>query len=77
MLQDNRKDLDAERRKPLLERLLKEIGRDNPDLYYRSTSEIAQLIAAHIERGATLHPEERALVQGLSPRDIAVVLSLH
>ncbi|MFW2541434.1 hypothetical protein ACN2XU_02245 [Primorskyibacter sp. 2E107] len=77
MLQDKRKDLDAEKRKLLLERLLREVGRDNPDLYYRSTSDIAQLIFNHVESAAMLHPEERALVKGLSPRDIAVLLSLH
>ena len=77
MLQDKRKDLDAEKRKTLLERLLQEIGREQPDLYYQSTSEIAQRLKQHIASGAALHPEDRALVARLSPRDIAVLLSLH
>lgn len=77
MLQDKRKDLDAVKRKQLLERILGELGRDNPDLYYRSTSDIAQMLRRHMDEGARLHPEERALVDGLSPRDISVLLSLH
>ena len=77
MLQDKRKDLDAEKRKTLLERLLQEVGREQPDLYYQSTSEIAQRLKQHLASRAALHPEDRKLVERLSPRDIAVLLSLH
>ena len=77
MLQDKHKDLDAVKRKRLIERLLGELGRDNPDLYYRSTSDISQMLHGHIAQDARLHPEETALLEGLSARDIAVLLSLH
>ncbi|NDV51488.1 hypothetical protein [Salipiger sp. PrR003] len=77
MLQEKRKDLDSEKRKKLLESLLQEMARDNPDLYYQSTSEIAQLLKARIDRGTALHPEQRELLSGLGPHDIKLLLSLH
>lgn len=77
MLQDKRKDLDAHKRKLLLDKLLAEVGATDPDLYYRSTSEVALLIKRHIDSKARLHPDERALVARLTQRDIEVLLSLH
>ena len=56
---------------------MQEVGREQPDLYYQSTSEIAQRLKQHLASGAALHPEDRKLVERLSPRDIAVLLSLH
>ncbi|MEM1162558.1 MAG: hypothetical protein AAGJ28_16620 [Pseudomonadota bacterium] len=77
MLQDKRTDLDAERQKKLLQRLLSEVSSQNPDLYYQSTSQIARQIADHITSGAVLHGDDRALMERLSQRDIEVLLSLH
>lgn len=77
MLHENHKDLDAQKRRKLLERLLGDVSRDAPDLYYRSTSEIGQALLRHIEDTARLHPEERDLLKGLDARDIAMILSLH
>lgn len=77
MLHDKRQDLDAEKQKALLERMVAELSRENPDLYYRSTSDIAQEIRRHVDEGAQLNADERALLAPLTPKDIQVILSLH
>lgn len=77
MLQDKRKDLDSERQKKLLQRLVEELSRTQPDLYYQATSTIALLLEAHIQRGAGLSLEERELLHPLRKRDIEILLSLH
>ncbi|MFW8635681.1 hypothetical protein [Cribrihabitans pelagius] len=77
MLQDKRKDLDSEKQKQLLQRLLEELSRTEPDFYYRSTSEVAALLQQRIDGGARLSAEEKTLLKRLSRRDIGMLLSLH
>ncbi|SFR14430.1 hypothetical protein [Poseidonocella sedimentorum] len=77
MLHEKRQDLDGERQKRLLQRLVGELTRAQPDLYYRSTSDIAGELEAVIESGTGLSTEEKSLLQRLSRRDIEVMLSLH
>lgn len=77
MLQEKRKDLDGERQKRLLQKLVGELSRAHPEMYYLPTSEIALQIQAHIARGGGVSAEDRALLQRLSLRDIEVLLSLH
>ncbi len=76
-LHEKRQDLDGEKRKVLLQRLLSELSGLDPNLYYQSTSQIAVLMRAYIDGDAKLVQEERQLMQGLAPRDIEVLLSLH
>ena len=77
MLQDKRKDLDSEKQKELLRRLLAELSQKEPDFYYRPTNEIAALIKRYVDDGAQLNAEERGLLARLTQRDIQVLLSLH
>lgn len=77
MLQEKREDLDSEKRKKLLQRLVSDLSRSNSDLYYQSASEIARQIRSHIRDGAGLNADERALMEPLGQRDIEVLLSLH
>lgn len=77
MLQDKRKDLDSEKQKRLLHRLVEELSAAEPDLYYRPTSEIAAVLKKHIDTDSGLHTEEKKLLEKLTQRDIQVVLSLH
>ncbi|MBO6897589.1 MAG: hypothetical protein JJ868_09475 [Shimia sp.] len=76
-LHEKRQDLDGEKRKVLLQRLLSELSGLDPNLYYQSTSQIAVLMRAYIDGDAKLVQEEHQLMQGLAPRDIEVLLSLH
>jgi len=76
-MEEKRQDLDSEKQKVLLERLLKELSGLHFDLYYRSTSEIAFLLQGYIKDDAKLTQEERALLAPLDARDIQIRLSLH
>ncbi|MCH2068333.1 hypothetical protein [Shimia sp.] len=76
-LHEKRQDLDGEKRKVLLQRLLSELSGLDPNLYYQSTSQVALLLRAYIDGDAKLVQEDRKLLQGLAPRDIEVLLSLH
>ncbi|CUH67257.1 hypothetical protein TL5118_02110 [Thalassovita autumnalis] len=76
-LQEKRKDLDVERQKRLLTRLVEELSRSDPELYYRSTSEVAAQIEGLIGKAGRLSLEDRQLLMRLSRRDIEVLLSLH
>ena len=77
MLQEKRKDLDAEKLKTLLQRLVSELSALYPDLYYQPTSEVAGLILRHVAGEAKLNADEHALMKPLSQRDVEVLLSLH
>nr|WP_244313928.1 hypothetical protein [Roseibium denhamense] len=76
-MQEKRAELDAEKRKKLIERIVHALADTYPDLYYQSTSQIALLIKQQVDDGTGLSNEDRALLQGLSQRDIEVLLSLH
>lgn len=77
MLQDKRSELDSEKQKSLLTRLVEELSAADPDLYYQPTSAIALRIKAHIDGGGGLNADDRKLLEPLSQRDIEVLLSLH
>ena len=77
MRDPERKELDAERQKKLLRRIVEDLTNSRPDLYYQSTSEIARQIAELIRSGGQLSADDRALLQKLSQRDIAILLSLN
>ena len=77
MRDPERKELDAERQKKLLRRIVDDLTNSRPDLYYQSTSEIARQIAELIRSGGHLSADDRALLQKLSQRDIAILLSLN
>lgn len=76
MLKDKSADLDAEKRRKLLERLVMEVSKSGVDLYYTPTSQVAMHLLDYVEKGAGLNADERALLDGLSRRDIEVILSL-
>ena len=77
MRDPERKELDAERKKTLLRRIVDDLTNSRPDLYYQSTSEIARQIAELIKSGGQLSADDRALLQKLTQRDIAILLSLN
>lgn len=77
MLEDKTADLISQKQKKLLERLVGELSKTSPDLYYQSTSQIARQIRQYIDNGAGLNQDERELITPLGQRDIEVLLSLH
>lgn len=70
-------DLIAEKQRRLLQRLVEELSKSNPELYYQPTSQIARELAQHIAEGTGLIHEERELLQQLDQRGIEMLLSLH
>lgn len=77
MLEEKIADLASQKQKKLLQRLVGELSKSNPELYYQATSEVARALKLHIDGEAKLFQEERELLQVLSQRDIEVLLSHH
>ncbi len=78
MLKEKRVDLDGERQKRLLFRLVSELGQADPGLYYRPTNEIARRLEKQIASNiSNLSSDDRSVLARLSWRDIQVLLSLN
>lgn len=77
MLQDKKSETEAEKQKALLRRLVADVSRETPDLYYLPTAQIARLIEKHIAESPNVNVDERKLMARLSTRDLEVLLSLH
>ncbi|MEL7299756.1 MAG: hypothetical protein AAFM92_05165 [Pseudomonadota bacterium] len=77
MLEDKRVDLDAEKQKRVLRRLVEDLTRESADIYYQPTSVIARIVKTQVDAGTGLNADELDLLRRLSQRDIEVLLSLH
>lgn len=77
MLEEKRVDLNAEKQKRVLQRIVNDLTRESGDIYYQPTSEIARIVKAQVEAGDGLNVDEVGLLSRLSQRDIEVLLSLH
>lgn len=76
-MEEKRDDLDSEKQRKLLERLVQDLSREHADFYYQSTMDIAFQLQKFIRSGAKLNQDERALLDRLTPQDIQLRLSLH
>ncbi|MEM6415997.1 MAG: hypothetical protein AAF720_15225 [Pseudomonadota bacterium] len=76
-MEEKREDLEAEKQKELLQKLVAELSRSHLDFYYKSTIEVAYLLKDYIKKGAKLTQDERALLAPLSQHDIQLRLSLQ
>ncbi|SDL45425.1 hypothetical protein [Aliiruegeria lutimaris] len=77
MMKDKRTDLDGEKQKRLLLRLVAEMSQTDTDLYYHPTSAIAQKLSEHVSKAPGLSSDERSLLTGLGWRDIQILLSMN
>ena len=77
VLQDKNADLIAVKRKKLLESLVNELGRAGHDLYYTPTTQIASSLLEYAKGPAGLSADERAVLEGLSQRDVQILLGLQ
>lgn len=77
MLEEKIADLTAQKQRKLLQRLVEDLSKTSPELYYQSTSQIARELVQHIENGKSLSHEERELLSTLDQRGIEMLLSLH
>ncbi len=76
-MEEKRKDLKSSKQRKLLNRLVQELNQKNADFYYLSTSEIAIQLIAYIQEPGGVSKQDRALLAGLSHKDIQMILSLH
>ncbi|MEM6513505.1 MAG: hypothetical protein AAF660_10870 [Pseudomonadota bacterium] len=76
-MSNDKEKLKATKQRHVLDQLVKELGRADSRVYYLSTIEVAQLILNHIDGDSSLSEADRALVEGLSLRDIQILLSIH
>lgn|GEM_PF-2035944 len=68
-------DVLEQKRRAVLDLLLTEVGRGGSDLYYASTSQVAAHLLQHAKSGSALSHDELGLLDGLSRRDIELLLS--
>ena len=61
-MEEKRRDLDVEKQKKIIFKLVEKLSLSDPDLYYRSTSEIALIVKNLIDSREHLLDIERELV---------------
>ncbi|MEO1662294.1 MAG: hypothetical protein AAFR51_14995 [Pseudomonadota bacterium] len=76
-MEDKRVDLKSEQQRVLLQTLVEQLGRENPQLYYQSTMQIAYALEGYIKKGARLTQDERELLAPLKPKDMQIILGLQ
>lgn len=76
-MEDKRKDLKSTRQRQVIDAVLAGLSKSHPDFYYLPTIELAAEIQSHIRTPGNLQHEEHQLVQGLTRRDIQIMLGIH
>ena len=76
-MEEKRKDLDVEKQKKIIFNLVEKLSLSDPDLYYRSTSEIALILKNLIDSRENLLDVDRELVSDLTQRDIELRLGIR
>lgn len=76
ILEDNEKELRSAQQKSILDEVVTRLSQEETDLYYMSTSHIAQYIFELMKEGKSgLSREKLDLVQDLSSRDIEILIA--
>lgn len=66
------------KRREIIDRLLKQLTKDDPLLYYASTGEIARALHTMIqEHSSRLHVDEQLIANHMTLQDIERILSYH
>lgn len=76
-MEEKRADLRSERQRKLLQTLVEDLGRANPQFYYMSTIQVARALKDYVANEAKLPQDDRALLDALKPEDIQILLGLH
>lgn len=76
-MEEKRADLRSEKQRNLLEKLVGELSRLDPNFYYQSTSDIAHVLKEHAAISKTLTIEDKSLLADISARDIQLLLSIR
>ncbi|WP_169391451.1 MULTISPECIES: hypothetical protein [Psychrobacter] len=71
-------DSNTAKKRQIINRFLAKLTRDEPQMYYASTAEVARALFLMIkEHQNRLEIEEQLLVKGLTSRDIEMILGFH
>ncbi len=71
-------DSNTAKTRQIINRFLAKLTKDEPQMYYSSTAEVARVLFLMIkEHQNRLEIEEQLLVKGLTSRDIEMILGFH
>lgn len=76
-MEEKRRDLRSAKQRKILQALIEKLSKQNPDMYYQSTSEVAIQLAQMIEKPAAVSQQDKEILAGLTHTDIQMILSLH
>ncbi|MEM9053743.1 MAG: hypothetical protein AAGB16_00320 [Pseudomonadota bacterium] len=76
-MEEKRADLESEKQRKLLQRLVEELSQLDMNFYYQPTIEIAFALKDYIKRDAKLTLQEKDLLEPLKTSDIQILLSLR
>lgn len=76
-MEEKRSNLRSEKQRRLIEQLVNDLSRLDPNFYYQTTSEIAHILKDYIENDAGLVREDKELLSPLSVKDLQVLLSIR
>lgn len=69
-------ELIAKKRKMIVDGLVAELGKENPDLYYTDSSTIASMVVSKI-KDHELNAHDYELVKNLTPKDVLILMSFN
>lgn len=76
-MEEKQKNLKNTLQKELIQTLMQELSREHPSFYYLPTVELAAEIRKVMDEPGRLSSEQASLVEGLTTRDIQILLALH
>ena len=76
-MEEKRSNLRSEKQRRLIEHLVNDLSKLDPNFYYQTTSEIAHILKEYIENDADLVREDKELLSPLSVKDLQVLLSIR
>lgn len=77
MIQEKQKDLKSTQQKALIQELMQQLSAEHPSFYYLPTIELAGELRKAMDEPGRLSTEQLSLVEGLTQRDIQILLALH
>ncbi len=76
-MEETHKNLKSAQQKKLLQKIVKRLSIEQPDLYYMATTDIAAAIEDYAAQPAKLAIDEKELLKGLGRHDIQLLLSVR
>ena len=74
-MEDKRVNLESEKRKKILDRMVEDLSREHMDFYYLPAIQIARVLHETVQSGDGLNQDELDLLRPLTLKDIHMLLS--